>query len=1090
MKMPFSSNCARFALKRVWHGVVIVALLAPQAHSVVYVDGDIRSFPFFSRTSYFQPDTDFVFTKSPGVYSLLLNDLQAMDRDNATKGPFLLFANTQLDDILFELAKIEACEKGKSSEATPEKPAFVALNYATKSQFSIAKKGEYEVWLKINGDESDLIRKIRMDNFLFHLPVRGFGVDWIRLSKGDLESGMHTIELVFEKKTEPQDQMDDLFKEAPSREVLIISRDKFRKDHERLQKSQNAYLFYKTEKEYMLRRSFYVPRADDYDVATYMIPRYEKIRASKLNVGEGSWRAGGRRPMVLFGGNFYPVTNTTLPLQSEGWRWQSNNENRLVIPNEDGVGRSPIGEMHLFKMFYPLQEGVWRWMSNDGSLSVLNPFDKPIQVQLDFDVVSFQVDRTVEVWVNGTLQQQFTAEGPHPLPSKSTLRNIQWPWEVGIACGKPFRAKIGPVTLLPGANDVRVSIMPGASVINEMDPLSIAIRDDVNVELVSPNSDRVGYLNRPEFHVESKESGMVFHDTYNRSENEIGWVSKSAGNIRLRDYPLLAIKYDWRNPIQSMDVGFTIDTGKSADRTRMLIVSLPIPGDEERLYYFDLLDAVRKTYSSALDPHLTEIHFLPHKTWDVDATDQEEAVNYVVKSVQLSSVKGSIAKKEEISLDGALWVGKGSNSVDAYRNEFSVSMHLGETKSLSSWLDVRVPLNPGSLDLNSKMIVPFRFDDPKVQGLKLLFGLDSNGDGKADSWVPVGKRIPLLDWKIMVRDNKDGMNVYESAVPGDLLQYEVGSLRLFNFIVMKNGVPMPTTTTAGYFSSKEIVDFDAGRVTITLPPNESPDEFTFDLYLPPQIDADPMLPHFFNIPVDLQETLPKDRARIVELRFLVEALLPKPIANERSFEFEVKSPQIVDLKLIRTEDLLNNNEIPMLQVDGTAPVMNRVVDVDGGGVWMTSRVRLQEGMHSLRVWEKRGIRPYFVQVNPSNRSRAAVRDERDVYELKKENPTAYHATVLQGNIPFTLILSQNYNAGWRASARMNDGQRQVFSTHFEINGHENAWRMPALPEGTQIDIQYTPQRLMNFGYFVSLFAVIFCFLYLIVSGYRREKTHV
>jgi hypothetical protein len=42
----------------------------------------------------------------------------------------------------------------------------------------------------------------------------------------------------------------------------------------------------------------------------------------------------------------------------------------------------------------------------------------------------------------------------------------------------------------------------------------------------------------------------------------------------------------------------------------------------------------------------------------------------------------------------------------------------------------------------------------------------------------------------MVRDNKDGMNVYESAVPGDLLQYEVGSLRLFNFIVMKNGVPM------------------------------------------------------------------------------------------------------------------------------------------------------------------------------------------------------------------------------------------------------------------------------------------------------------
>jgi hypothetical protein len=131
----------------------------------------------------------------------------------------------------------------------------------------------------------------------------------------------------------------------------------------------------------------------------------------------------------------------------------------------------------------------------------------------------------------------------------------------------------------------------------------------------------------------------------------------------------------------------------------------------------------------------------------------------------------------------------------------------------------------------------------------------------------------------------------------------------------------------------------------------------------------------------------------------------------------------------------------------------------------------------------------------------------------KVNPTKY-ITEVNSDIPFHLIFSETYHKNWKAYIKNHNpsdnnqhntsdqrywyeqsalltwlierNHRQEITNHYIVNGFANGWHVPETGRHT-IVLEYTPQRLFEFGALISLFTLLFCVTYLVRDWNRRRR---
>jgi len=95
----------------------------------------------------------------------------------------------------------------------------------------------------------------------------------------------------------------------------------------------------------------------------------------------------------------------------------------------------------------------------------------------------------------------------------------------------------------------------------------------------------------------------------------------------------------------------------------------------------------------------------------------------------------------------------------------------------------------------------------------------------------------------------------------------------------------------------------------------------------------------------------------------------------------------------------------------------------------------------------------------------------------RASPTSYVVRI-SSERPFLLVYSEAYNTGW--TARID--QREV-KEHIVSNVYANAWYVN-MTGSFELDLEYEPQRLLNYGASISILALIASCLYVIISRRR------
>jgi hypothetical protein len=342
----------------------------------------------------------------------------------------------------------------------------------------------------------------------------------------------------------------------------------------------------------------------------------------------------------------------------------------------------------------------------------------------------------------------------------------------------------------------------------------------------------------------------------------------------------------------------------------------------------------------------------------------------------------------------------------------------------------------------SLFMLPYKLDKEDIQDLKVYVSYDLNNDGKADKTVPAGRRIPIPGWKLLTRDMKEPMFLYEATLPPSFPpEYNTAGKRFRNFVVIKNGVPLYPTWENEFVISREEVQVEGGKVVINLPRGIDPDDFSYEVfYTPREWIKESSWFHGFKELVfdmrDLEEDLFEKKVTPIGLKLVFEGKISENFEEERIYDFDIKAPRYAYSVLPRLGNLSVKENMPIIRLDGEALKFDgERVDKEKGGIWISKRISLQEREHRLRVVEQGGLEVYLVEIKPVGSRRSAVESlQSPRIGFKKINPTRYIVEVMDAKRPFTLVFSESFHKGWKAYIR----QSAVSSRQSAVDGDQSA----------------------------------------------------
>ncbi|MGE3835927.1 MAG: discoidin domain-containing protein, partial [Acidimicrobiia bacterium] len=103
-------------------------------------------------------------------------------------------------------------------------------------------------------------------------------------------------------------------------------------------------------------------------------------------------------------------------------------------------------------------------------------------------------------------------------------------------------------------------------------------------------------------------------------------------------------------------------------------------------------------------------------------------------------------------------------------------------------------------------------------------------------------------------------------------------------------------------------------------------------------------------------------------------------------------------------------------------------------------------------------------------------------EVRDEGRTSFDLRVTGGAGPVWLVLGQSWSTGWEASADGRDLGRPVL-----VDGYANGWLVDPGADGVvDVELRWTPQRLVTAGLWSSAAGVLLCILIVLLPGRRRR----
>jgi hypothetical protein len=194
---------------------------------------------------------------------------------------------------------------------------------------------------------------------------------------------------------------------------------------------------------------------------------------------------------------------------------------------------------------------------------------------------------------------------------------------------------------------------------------------------------------------------------------------------------------------------------------------------------------------------------------------------------------------------------------------------------------------------------------------------------------------------------------------------------------------------------------------------------------------------------------------------------------------------------------------PVVTVDGN-PVGLEAKQGEGENIWYSSSaIALAAGRHPLTAQfddPKSVYRVESAEIEPAGEQTAPV--ELPTLQFAKINPTRYRVHVDNAQSPYWLVFGESFHSDWRAYVQphaspwyepsallttlFDSRSRVELGEHYLVNGYANSWYVDKTGS-YDIVIEFTPQRLYEAGWLVSLATLTAGTLYLILARWSRRK---
>lgn len=359
---------------------------------------------------------------------------------------------------------------------------------------------------------------------------------------------------------------------------------------------------------------------------------------------------------------------------------------------------------------------------------------------------------------------------------------------------------------------------------------------------------------------------LVLTSSFDGDANEQEFVEMKRESIKLdlEEYPYFDLIYELEDRnVQRVEVIFGIDfDGDGAvdgyfrtDKSK----------ENSSLNKFNLYHAVNVEFPGKSHYALTHLKLLAGKIKGVDCSGPEKGIyNWEFGDIRLYSLEAGLIPGWRSNFE------KMSTLVDSLRmKNLGLNLEMGLAKELKKWsfdssgvayeysmaegglLELSIHLDGDrneeefvemrrkdlNLDLEKYLYfgLTYRLQDPGLQVIDVVFGVDFDDDGMVDEYIPLRKKVALKNWKKIGAANKT-MHFYETRLPADWpLFLNTRHSGKGKFRVYKNGISVGPTWYR-WDDNKELVEVGRdgyNRLVITVPKDENPRDSVYMVsYLP------------------------------------------------------------------------------------------------------------------------------------------------------------------------------------------------------------------------------------------------------------------